>query len=396
MKTAERPRMAAPHALSATAPAGPSARPSLRHAGWITDATFAVLTVVLFVAVALAAGVHQPWDGVIPLALFLGALLLVRRRWPMTVLLVSVAAVFAYHLGHPSPAGWIWPVAAAYFTAAGTSRVRWVVVAGVAQLVYSAVDARWIIDINLFRYFVHTLGEGLLLAALVAAGLAYVASQRRGDLLREAEYRARAAEERLSVAREVHDIVAHTLAVVGVHLNVAADTLREEPAEAAAALRLAQDVRNRAMKDLNSLIAVLRDGPAGTAPQPDVSALGALVADARAAGLDVTLREHGDLSAIPAPASVAVHRIVQEALANTLRHSGATMAEVAVGRHARSVTVEIADNGKGDSSGGAVAEGNGLTGMRERVRALGGTLTAGPALQGFAVKAEIPVAGSAE
>ncbi|MBD3147492.1 sensor histidine kinase [Microbispora bryophytorum] len=385
-------------AASHTVPEPASAHRSRQahQTGWIADLGFAVLTVVLFVAVALATGVRNPWDGQIPLALFLGALLLVRRRWPMTVLLLSVAAVLAYHLTHWSPAGWIWPVAAAYFTAAGTSRVRWVVVVGVAQLVYSAVDARWIIDRNLTRYFIHTLGEGALLAALVAAGLAYAASQRRRDLLGEAEYRARAAEERLSVAREVHDIVAHTLAVVGVHLNVAADTLREEPAEAAAALRLAQDVRNRAMKDLNSLIAVLREGPAGTAPQPDVSALGALVADARAAGLDVTLRENGDLSTIPAPASVAIHRIVQEALANTLRHSGATTAQVAVGRHPRSVTVEVTDNGKGAPTGGGITDGNGLTGMHERVRTLGGTLTAGPAHQGFTVRAEIPVAGSAE
>ncbi|MEU7941914.1 sensor histidine kinase [Microbispora bryophytorum] len=386
--------MAASHTVPEPASAHRSSQ--ARQTGWIADVAFAVLTVVLFVAVALATGVRNPWDGQIPLALFLGALLLVRRRWPMTVLLLSVAAVFAYHLTHWSPAGWIWPVAAAYFTAAGTSRVRWVVGVGVAQLVYSAVDARWIIGRNLTRYLIHTLGEGALLAALVAAGLAYAAAQRRRDLLGEAEYRARAAEERLSVAREVHDIVAHTMAVVGVHLNVAADTLREEPAEAAAALRLAQDVRNRAMKDLNSLIAVLREGPAGTAPQPDVSALGALVADARAAGLDVTLRENGDLSTIPAPASVAVHRIVQEALANTLRHSGATTAQVAVGRHPRSVTVEVTDNGKGDPTGGGITDGNGLTGMRERVRALGGTLTAGPAHQGFTVRAEIPVAGSAE
>ncbi|WP_169983045.1 hypothetical protein [Microbispora sp. H10836] len=168
-----------------------SAHPAapVRQTGWIADVALAALTVVLFVAVALATGVRPPWDGVIPVALFLGALLLVRRRWPMPVLLLSVAAVFAYHLGHPSPAGWIWPVAAAYFTAATASRPRWVVAVGVAQLVYSAVDARLIIDRNLVRYLMHTLGEGLLLAALVAAGLAYATSLRRRDLLREAEYR---------------------------------------------------------------------------------------------------------------------------------------------------------------------------------------------------------------
>ncbi|MEV5745288.1 hypothetical protein AB0L30_34960 [Microbispora rosea] len=139
-------------AASPTVPA-PASTPDtpVRRTGWIADLAFAVLTVVLFVAVALATGVHNPWDGPIPLALFLGVLLLVRRRWPMTVLLLSVAAVLTYHLGHFSPAGWIWPVAAAYFTAAATSRVRWVVAVGVAQLVYSAVDARWIIDRNLVR-----------------------------------------------------------------------------------------------------------------------------------------------------------------------------------------------------------------------------------------------------
>lgn len=387
--------MAAPHALPALSSALPSARSSTRHGDRIADLAFAVLTVVLFVAVALATGVHNPWGGVIPLALVLGALLLVRRRWPMPVLLLSVAALFVYHLAHLSPAGWIWPVAAAYFTAAGTSRIRWVVVIGVAQLVYSAVDARWMIDRNLIRYLIHTLGEGVLLAALVAAGLAYAASRRRGELLREAEHRARAAEERLSVAQEVHDIVAHTLAVVGVQLSVAADTLREEPAEAAAALSLAQDVRNRAMRDLGALISVLREGPTGTAPQPDVSSLGTLVADTRAAGLDVTLDVTGDLSAIPAPASVAVYRVVQEALANALRHSGAATATVTIVRHPDSVTVEIVDDGTGGPAGG-VTEGNGLTGMRERVRALGGTLAVGPAPRGFAVKAEIPVAGSPE
>lgn len=302
----------------------PRREPALvRHLARITDTTLAVLTLVFFVAVALATGVHNPWDGAIQLGAFLGALLLVRRRWPMTVLLLSVAGIFVYHLtGHWPPAGWIWPAAVAYFTAATTPHVRWVAAIGVAQLVYSGFDARWLIERNLPRYLIHVIGEGVLLAILVAAGVTYAAALRWRERLRETDRRAHAAEERLRVSHEVHDVIAHTLAVVGVQLNVAADALDEEdPAAAAEALRVAKDVRNRAMADLRSLITVLRDGPEGTAPQADLSSLDALIEDARAGGLKVTLDEDGDRAAVPAVTAIAVHRVVQESLANTLKHA---------------------------------------------------------------------------
>ncbi|WP_378789001.1 sensor histidine kinase [Nonomuraea fastidiosa] len=376
----------------------PRREPALvRHLARITDTTLAVLTLVFFVAVALATGVHNPWDGAIQLGAFLGALLLVRRRWPMTVLLLSVAGIFVYHLtGHWPPAGWIWPAAVAYFTAATTPHVRWVAAIGVAQLVYSGFDARWLIERNLPRYLIHVIGEGVLLAILVAAGVTYAAALRWRERLRETDRRAHAAEERLRVSHEVHDVIAHTLAVVGVQLNVAADALDEEdPAAAAEALRVAKDVRNRAMADLRSLITVLRDGPEGTAPQADLSSLDALIEDARAGGLKVTLDEDGDRAAVPAVTAIAVHRVVQESLANTLKHAQASEARVTIGYGPRSITVEIADNGRGVPDGAEVVEGHGLAGMRERVSALGGTLTAGPAPGGgFAVRAGIPVAGS--
>ncbi|MFD1541721.1 sensor histidine kinase [Nonomuraea guangzhouensis] len=367
----------------------------VRHFARITDITLAALTLIFFVAVALASGVHSPWQGTIPLALLLGALLLVRRRWPMTVLLLSIGGIFAYHLtGHWSPAGWIWPAAVAYFTAATTPRVRWVAAIGLVQLVYSAVDFRSVLDTNPTRYLIHVAGEGLLLAILIAAGLTYTAAMRWRERLGETDSRARAAEERLRVSHEVHDVIAHTLAVVGVQLNVAADTLEEDPAAAAAALRLAKDVRNRAMADLRSLIAVLRDSPADTAPQADLASLGTLISDARAAGLEVTLDEHGDPATVPATPAIAIYRVVQESLANTLKHAGASKAEVTINYAPRSITVEISDDGRGVPDGADVTEGHGLAGMRERVSALGGVLTAGPVPGGFAVRADIPVAGS--
>ncbi|AQZ60663.1 two-component system sensor kinase [[Actinomadura] parvosata subsp. kistnae] len=364
----------------------------VRHLARIADVALAAVTLVLFVSIALAAGVRQPMGNAVPLGLFLGALLLVRRRWPTAVLLLSVCGVLVYHLaGNWSPAGWIWPVAAAYFTAATTPRVRWAAVVGVAQLAYSAFDARAIVDRNLFRYVLHVAGEGLLLAALIAAGLLYAAATRRRERLREADERARVAEERLRVSREVHDVIAHTLALVGVQLNVAADALDEDdPAAAATALRLAKDVRNRAMNDLRTLITTLRDDSGDTAPQPDLAGLRTLVADARAAGLEVTLDERGDPAAVPAVPAIAVYRVVQESLANTIKHAGASRAGVTIGYRPESVTVEVTDDGRGAAE---VTEGHGLAGMRERVSALGGVLSAGPVPGGFAVRAEIPVGG---
>ncbi|MEV5558514.1 sensor histidine kinase [Nonomuraea wenchangensis] len=366
----------------------------VRHLARITDITLAVLTLVFFVTVALATGVHSPWRGPIPLGLLLGGLLLFRRRWPMTVLLLSIGGIFVYHLTvHWSPAGWIWPAAVAYFTAATTSRVRWVTAVGLAQLVYSAIDARRILEFSPTRYVFHVAGEGLLLAILIGAGLTYAAAARWRGRLRETDSRAHAAEERLRVSREVHDVIAHTLAVVGVQLNVAADALEEDPAAAAAALRVAKDVRNRAMTDLRSLIAILRDNPGDTTPQADLASLDILIADARTAGLEVTLDEQGDRAAVPAITAIAIHRVVQESLANTLKHAGARKAEVTIGYRPRSITVQITDDGRGVPDG--VTEGHGLAGMRERVSALGGALTAGPVPGGgFAVRADIPVAGS--
>ncbi|NUW32323.1 sensor histidine kinase [Nonomuraea sp. SMC257] len=366
----------------------------VRHAARLGDAALAVLTVVGVFTGAMAAEVRgAPWDGLVPFVLFLGGLMFVRRRLPMTVLLLSIVAIFVYRSGSSFEGGWIWPASAAYFSAATTRHVRWVTLIGVAQLGYAVVGLWPAADWDVGRFVTHIAGEGLLLVILIAGGLSYASVARWRERLQESDGRARDAEERLRVSREVHDIVAHTLAVVGVQLNVAADTLQEAPDEAAAALRLAQNVRNRAMADLASLIGVLRDGAGDIAPQPDLAALHTLAADARAAGLDVVLDERGDPSSVPAAPAVAVHRVVQEALTNTLKHARASKVEVTVEYGARIVTVEVADNGRGGHDGAGIREKHGLIGMWERVSALGGCVTVGPVQGGFAVRAEIPVAG---
>ncbi|WP_344935585.1 sensor histidine kinase [Actinoplanes nipponensis] len=243
-------------------------------------------------------------------------------------------------------------------------------------------------------------GEVLWLAAALATALAYrstrrwqqEAAARLAQSLheRELDARRRRAEERVGIARDLHDVVSHTLAVVGVHLNVALDIFDEEPAEAREALRLAQEVRGRAMGDLRSLVDVLREGDRIETPAAGLEGLAGLIDRVRSAGVTVTVTELGERDAVPAPVATAVHRVVQESLTNTVRHAPAARATVMLHYTPASVTVEVADDGAGAAPG---TEGHGIMGMRERVAALGGALTAGPVPgRGFVVRALIPVA----
>ncbi|HEU4426703.1 MAG TPA: sensor histidine kinase [Pilimelia sp.] len=377
----------------------------------LVDASLAALTAVGTPTLTALFGGRVEVAGAVPLGLLLGALLLVRRRWPVVVLAVSVMAVIALRTGSLTDVGWIWPASVAYFTAAAQGRLRWAVGIGVVELCL-AVAWEGFVAPGVGGGSLAAVGaETLWLAFLLAAGNAYrhrqrwraesVARLRQLDHEREVDARRRRAEERLRIARELHDVVAHTLAVVGVHVNVAADALDDSPADARAALRLADEARGRAMADLRSLISImrdeattLRDEAVGVpAPQPDLGGLAGLVASARAAGLDARLREDGDPAPVPAPVALAAYRVVQEALTNTLKHAHASRATVELRYRPDEVVVEVIDDGRGGTD--TPAAGLGLTGMRERVAALGGSLRAEPGPDGgFRIRAAIPVADS--
>ncbi|WP_197093803.1 sensor histidine kinase [Nonomuraea sp. SBT364] len=352
----------------------------------------AVLTAVAVLTgmAAVGAPIGVP---AVTLALVLGGLLLVRRRWPVGVLLASAAALIAFQAAGLFEGGWVWPLTAAAYTAAAAGRLRRATGVGLFLLAYALAWDWAVADAPPARALASGGAEMLWLALVLAVGHARHNQLRwRAQLeeAREADARRRLAEQRLEISRELHDIVAHTLAVVGVHLNVAADALEEAPDEAREALRTAMDVRGRAMNDLRSLIGVLRiDG--GTAPQPDLAGIASLVDAAGASGLDVTLHEDGDPATVPAAHAVAAHRIVQEALTNTIKHAGAARVTVRLRYSGSTVTVEVTDDGRGAPD---TAEGHGLTGMRERVTALGGILSV-EGRDGFAVRASIPLAGRA-
>lgn len=397
-----------------------SAEPPGSRAGlprWAVTTLLAVLTLVgVPTGVALTGGSVTLY-GALPLAETLAILVVLRRRWPVATLLAAVSAVTAMRGAGLVAVGWIWPATVPFAHAVMIGRIGWAVGTGAVVLAYAA-GWDWAVlghspDLVVGRVG----GEVLWLALVVAIGVAYrnrrgwrhelAARVRQSVYERELDARRRRAEERVRIAHELHDLVSHTLAVVGVHLNVALDTLESAPDEARDALQLAQDVRGTAMADLRTLVDVLREGSATTieSPAAQLDGLAGLVERIRAAGIDVELQETGDRSAVPAPVALATYRIVQEALTNTVRHAGATRAVVALCYEPAQVTVTVTDDGThagpghpdtgrpAGEPGGSETTGHGIAGMRERVDALGGLLRAGPvAGAGFAVQASIPVA----
>ncbi|WP_433295992.1 sensor histidine kinase [Actinoplanes sp. CA-030573] len=334
------------------------------------------------------------------LALWLALFTLAIGRWPLTVLIVQILCVAAFRGGSLVESGWVWPSTAALVALALAGRLRpAVITAGLGLLVGLAWDGFADQQHGVDWAIGHVGGEALWLAAVLGAATAYRNTLRwQGEVAhrlaqdeheRELDARRRRAEERVGIARDLHDVVSHTLAVVGVHLNVALDAFDSDPAEARESLRLAQEVRGRAMTDLKSLVGVLREGSAIAAPTDDLTGLERLAEQVRAAGVQVSVNEFGDPADVPAPVATAVYRVVQESLTNTVRHANASRVAVTVRYAPASVVVDVQDDGTGAEM---TADGHGISGMRERVAALGGALTAGPGKTGFTVRATIPIA----
>jgi signal transduction histidine kinase len=207
-------------------------------------------------------------------------------------------------------------------------------------------------------------------------------------------------EERRRIARDVHDFVGHGLAAVMLQVTSARHVLRRDPDAAEDALRAAEDVGRRSMRELRRTVAVLRsddeDG-AVAAPVPTAHEIPQLVAEARAGGLDVELQVDGDLAGLEAGVGLALHRIAQEALANAARHAphARTVLEIAVGDDEAAF---VANTVGPVTPRAAAADGErgsyGVVGMRERATALGGELSAGPTVDGWRVSCRLPLSGA--
>ena len=240
-----------------------------------------------------------------------------------------------------------------------------------------------------------TLGEGVRQRRVHAAEL----EDRAARLEREREEKARQAviQERLRIARELHDVVAHSLSVIGVQAGAARLVLDADPdptgvREAVAAI---EATANQAMAEMRRALGILRaTEPSGVAlaPLPGLGQLPALRDQLRSAGLSVDLTVTGEPRPVATSIDLSLYRIVQEALTNALKHARATRAEVVVGYGAHDITVEVTDDGRGPPPSAARSQGAGTIGMRERVALFSGELQVGPRAQGgYAVRVCLPI-----
>jgi signal transduction histidine kinase len=404
------------HVLRALRPgSGPGAAPAWPGSArtWAVDAAIAAGVILFEVYVSEEAPgwshhAHQAAPGVLPfVVLGLGGMaLLARRRYPVAVLLATlVSAIWAAALG----AGLVWlAVIVAFFTAV-LARRRAAAIGALVIGYVASVWPPWRIGQPGRPTVMFALGLAIgLVFLLVVAELIRIRSLRGAALERSRteELRRRASEERMRMARDLHDIVAHNIAVINVQANTALHLMDRQPERAAAALATINDVSKQALVELRSVLGVLRDvdsgGVAGAprAPAPGLARLGDLVENAAAAGLDVRVETGGQAAPLPADVDLTAYRIIQEALTNCARHSSGSAATVRLGYGDGALIVEVSDDGAPARQGQAPAangSGRGIAGMTERAAALGGTLEAGPAPQGgFGVRAWLPVPGSGQ
>jgi signal transduction histidine kinase len=205
-------------------------------------------------------------------------------------------------------------------------------------------------------------------------------------------------EERTRIARELHDVVAHHMSLIAVRAETAPYRLTGLPEPAQAEFGSLSQVAREALTEMRQLLGVLRhDQPADLAPQPELADLPALVDAARQAGLPVELSAPTALDRVPAGVGVCAYRIVQESLSNASQHAPGAPVTVSVGHDSGAVLLRVANGpgGPAGPSGNVHGPGHGLTGMRERVALLGGSLSAGPSPDGgFVVSAVLPLGGT--
>jgi signal transduction histidine kinase len=338
-----------------------------------------------------------------------GAWTALARRAPRTALagsLLTFYAALAFGVPAFSPA---LPLAVPLFAVAKAGYL-WLGIATAGVVGASSVTWRLLGEMPepFARVAVSTLFDLALLTVLLLLGEVL---RSRGALRAEAALRLRVAEqahqqritaERLRIARDLHDVLSHTVAVVGIQAGVAAESIRTRPSRAEQAVELVRSATTDAMADLRSTIAVLREETADDLPlqpAPGLAKLPDLLHEAQAAGLTATLTVRGDPTPLRPAVELAVYRIVQESLTNVLRHARASSVRALVEHCGDAILVEVRDDGRGarppvERDGAPM--GSGLQGMAERVAALGGALSFGPAGNGgtgFTVRVRLPTGG---
>ncbi|MFV0256833.1 MAG: sensor histidine kinase [Acidimicrobiales bacterium] len=328
------------------------------------------------------------------------ALVSTRRRWPVPSLAVGLGASFVTLVVAGEPTALL-PVAILliYNVARRTTRVgaAWAAVAGMVVLASSVVVV-FGVDDALSQQLASAVAWPALAAAIgdAARSRAEVVANaieraERAERTRDETARRQVVEERLRIARDLHDAVGHHVAVANVQAGVAGHLLDTDPVAARAALDHVRSATQQVLDDFGDILGVLRsegDAPPPTGPTPTIADVDDLIRGATRSGLDVTYRSAGRPRTLARPVTIAAYRLIQEALTNAHKHGGGH-AEVTVAYDADGLRITVTNRVTGAAAPGA--SGFGLTGMRERITAAGGELEAGRRDGGrFVVDARLP------
>ncbi len=333
-----------------------------------------------------------------------------RRSAPLLTLVVALAVLIAMDAaGNPLDAAYIMAVLILAFYSVGAHLDRVASVTG------------WLLGVLLIGVLIAIedgvgAGDFVFVGTIVTASWALAAAlhrrteqtaeleERAARFEQEREVRAReaVADERTRIARELHDIVAHSLSIVVVQTAAVRRRLREDRPSEAETLGKVEGTARDALQEMRRLLGILRteEDPVSLAPQPGMSEVDQLVTQMREAGLDVHLRVVGEPRPIPPGVDLVAYRIVQESLVNVLKHAGEARATVVASYDDQSLALTITDTGRGPHDGDARVPGDGepghgLIGMRERVALYGGRFESGADHDGgFAVRARLPLSGS--
>jgi signal transduction histidine kinase len=330
-----------------------------------------------------------------------GAVLVARRRWPDGVFATAAGLSLAYYAaGYPDGPGMLGLLVAVYSVAVqgGPGRRPRLLAPGIAVLGVGWLLAADLRPFGAAGWVLFRLAATVAAAALGASVrgrrlLAAEALERaeRAERTREQEARRRVDAERLRIAREVHDTVAHAIAVINVQAGVTGHLLDRRPERVREALASIEQTSARALGELRATLGVLREADDGQGPAAGLDRLAELVGLARQAGLDVELAAASPPRELPPAVDRAAYRILQEAVTNVLRHAGPARVAVTVTSGDDALVLRVADDGRGPGPAGNGA-GQGIVGMRERAALLGGELTAGPRPGGgFEVLARLPL-----
>ena len=355
-----------------------------------------------------AGGSDRPLDAVAYTLLVATAVPLVYRdRFPTIVLLAVVGSAVLYMwLGYPGGFTTVAIVFAIWAAVAAGRRLAALVVGiGLVGFVLGAsfiIPTGHVQDADAPIWIAGWVVASFVMGEVSRGRRRYLeqAEQRALDAerTREEEARRRAGEERMRIARDLHDVLAHHISTINVQAGVAAHLLDRQPDQARPALVAITEASREALRELRATLGILRgvDEEDPRAPTPGLSRVPELVETARVSGLEVVVEVTGEPHALAPATDLAAYRILQESLTNVARHARASQVVIALDHGPTDLLITVDDNGSGPPGGIAAAVGNGLTGMRERAASTGGDLEAGPGPRGgFRVRARLPNEGPA-